>query len=99
MPDKSIDALDETGSRVHYSNAQFPPEITEKENEIASVKDRKSAAVKDQNYELAARYRDRQTVLEAELRQLNEKWQSGESDEPQIQVFLYNGWLNRRASV
>ena len=84
MPDKSIDALDETGSRVHYSNAQFPPEITEKENEIASVKDRKSAAVKDQNYELAARYRDRQTVLEAELRQLNEKWQSGESDEPQI---------------
>ena len=84
MPDKAIDALDETGSRVHYSNAQFPPEITEKENEIASVKERKSAAVKDQNYELAARYRDRQTVLEAELRQLNEKWQSGESDEPQI---------------
>ena len=84
MPDKAIDALDETGSRVHYNNVQIPPEITEKESEIALVKDRKSAAVKNQNFELAARFRDRQTVLEAELKQLNEKWQNGESEERQI---------------
>jgi ATP-dependent Clp protease ATP-binding subunit ClpC len=84
MPDKAIDALDETGSRVHYNNVQIPPEITEKESEIALVKDRKSAAVKNQNFELAASFRDRQTVLEAELKQLNEKWQKGESEERQI---------------
>jgi ATP-dependent Clp protease ATP-binding subunit ClpC len=84
MPDKAIDALDETGSRVHYNNVQIPPEITEKESEIAQVKDRKSAAVKNQNFELAASFRDRQTVLEAELKQLNEKWQNGESEERQI---------------
>ncbi|MCR5577951.1 MAG: ATP-dependent Clp protease ATP-binding subunit [Prevotella sp.] len=84
MPDKAIDALDETGSRVHYNNVQIPPEITEKESEIAQVKDRKSAAVKNQNFELAASFRDRQTVLEAELKQLNEKWQKGESEERQI---------------
>ena len=84
MPDKAIDALDETGSRVHYSNAQIPPEITEKENEIAHIKEKKNKAVKDQNFELAAGFRDRQTVLEAELRELNEKWQNGEAEEKQV---------------
>ena len=84
MPDKAIDALDETGSRVHLSNAQIPPEIAEMEKEIAHVKDRKNAAVKNQNFELAAGYRDRQTQLEADLKALNEKWQNGETDEQQV---------------
>ena len=83
MPDKAIDALDETGSRVHYSNAQIPPEVIQTEKEIAEIKERKNAAVKNQDFELAAGYRDRQTVLEAELRRLNEKWQNGESEERQ----------------
>ena len=83
MPDKAIDALDETGSRVHLSNAQIPPEIAEMEKEIARIKDRKNAAVKNQNFELAAGYRDRQTQLETDLKALNEKWQSGESEERQ----------------
>ena len=84
FPDKAIDAMDEVGSRVHYGNAQIPPEITEKEKEIAKVKERKSYAVSNQNYELAAGYRDRQTELEQELAALNAKWQSGEGDERQI---------------
>ena len=84
FPDKAIDAMDEVGSRVHYSNAQIPPEITEKEKEIAKVKERKNYAVSNQNYELAAGYRDRQTVLESELAELNARWQSGEGDERQI---------------
>ena len=83
MPDKAIDALDEVGSRVHLCTAQIPPEITEKEHEIAKVKERKQLAVKNQNYELAASYRDRQTILETELAELNKKWQNGESDERQ----------------
>jgi len=84
MPDKAIDALVEVGSRVHLGNAQIPPEITEKEREIALVKERKQAAVKNQNYELAAGYRDRQTVLEQELAELNKRWQDGEGDERQV---------------
>ena len=84
MPDKAIDALDETGSRVHLTNAQIPPEIAETEKEIAHVKERKNAAVKNQNFELAAGYRDRQTRLEAELKALNEKWQNGETEERQL---------------
>ena len=84
MPDKAIDALDETGSRVHLSHAQIPPEIVELEKEIAEVKDQKNAAVKDQNFELAAGYRDRQTKLEIDLKALNEKWQNGEGEERQM---------------
>ena len=84
MPDKAIDAMDEVGARVHLGNAQIPPEITEKEQEIETVKERKQQAVKNQNYELAASYRDRQLVLEKELEELNNKWQSGESDDRQV---------------
>jgi len=84
MPDKAIDALDEVGSRVHLGTAQIPPEVTEKEQEIVAVKELKQAAVKNQNYELAASYRDRQTVLEKELEELNKKWQNGDDEMRQL---------------
>ena len=80
MPDKAIDALDETGSRVHLQNANIPPEIAEMEKEIKQVKECKQAAVGNQNYELAASYRDRQTALERSLQEMNQKWLSGEVD-------------------
>ena len=83
MPDKAIDALDETGSRVHLTNSQVPPEIAEKEKEIANVKEKKQLAVKNQNFELAAGYRDRQTQLEIELEAMNERWRKGEDEERQ----------------
>ena len=84
MPDKAIDAMDEVGSRVHLGNTSIPPEITAKEREIADVKEHKQEAVHNQNYELAASYRDRQLVLEKELAELNKKWQSGECAERQV---------------
>ena len=83
FPDKAIDALDEVGSKVHLGNVRVPKEITEKEREIDFIKEKKQSAVKNQNYELAAGYRDRQTELEAELNELNERWSNGESGERQ----------------
>ena len=80
MPDKAIDALDETGSRVHLQNATIPPEITEKEKEMQQVKEKKQQAVSNQNFELAASYRDRETMLSRELQELNKKWLDGEVD-------------------
>ena len=81
FPDKAIDAMDEVGSRVHLSNAHIPPEITETERQIAAVKDKKQLAVRSQNFELAAGYRDRQTELEKELARLNAQWQKGDDGE------------------
>jgi ATP-dependent Clp protease ATP-binding subunit ClpC len=83
FPDKAIDAMDEAGSRVHLSNAQIPPEIVEKEKELAHVLDKKKQAVRNQNFELAASYRDRQTELEAELALLQTNWSNGETEERQ----------------
>lgn len=83
FPDKAIDAMDEVGSHVHLSSEQVPPEITQKEQEIAEVITQKNNAVSNQNYELAAGYRDRQTILEKELAELNRQWTSGENTERQ----------------
>lgn len=81
FPDKAIDAMDEVGSRVHLAHAQVPNEITEKEKQIAVVKGYKQTAVHNQNYELAASYRDKQTQLEKELNELNRKWSEGDTEE------------------
>jgi len=84
FPDKAIDALDEVGSRVHLNNAQIPPEITAMEREIATVKEKKQLAVRNQNFELAAGYRDRQTELEQQLSNLNAQWQNGDDSERKV---------------
>ena len=83
FPDKAIDALDEAGSRMHLSCAQIPPEIVEKEKVLASVLEKKRLAVHNQNFELAASYRDKQTELETELAVMQNNWANGESDERQ----------------
>ena len=78
FPEKAIDVLDEVGARVHLRHTQMPPEISEKEKEINFIKGKKQAAVRNQNFELAASYRDKQTELEAELSELQEKWANNE---------------------
>ncbi|HEY9551074.1 MAG TPA: ATP-dependent Clp protease ATP-binding subunit [Prevotella sp.] len=80
FPDKAIDALDEVGSRVHLQHAVVPPSIVEKEKEIDFIKQKKQDAVKNQNFELAAGYRDRQTELESELEELNRQWTAGDTE-------------------
>ena len=74
FPDKAIDAMDEVGSKVHLQHAQIPPSIIEKEKELANIHQLKIAAADDQNFEVAATYRDRETQLESELKVLNDEW-------------------------
>lgn len=73
FPDKAIDAMDEVGAKVHLQHAEIPPSIIEKEKELSNIHQLKIAAG-DQNFELAATYRDRETQLEGELKELNDKW-------------------------
>ena len=80
FPDKAIDALDEVGARVFLKHAQMPPEILTLEKEIALIKEKKQAAVRNQNFELAASYRDRQTTQEAKLRDMEQAWSNGETE-------------------
>ncbi|MDR0573699.1 MAG: ATP-dependent Clp protease ATP-binding subunit [Tannerella sp.] len=75
FPDKAIDALDEAGSRMHISNIVVPPYIEELERQIESVKEEKKTAVKSQNFELAASFRDKERQLLSELDVAKEKWE------------------------
>ena len=83
QPDKAIDAMDEVGSRVHLNNVKVPPEIAQLEMELKEVTEKKQLAVKNQNFELAAGFRDRQTVMESQLAEMNRKWQEGDIDDKQ----------------
>ena len=79
FPDKAIDALDEVGSKIHLHNADVPNEISEIENTIRDVKEKKLQSVRDQNFELAANYRDQQSRLESDLERLHSAWLRGDS--------------------
>ncbi len=76
FPDKAIDALDEVGSRVHLTNITVPKEIEEKEKDIEETKENKIEAVKRQNYELAANYRDQEKKLIDQLESMKAKWEA-----------------------
>lgn len=83
FPDKAIDALDEVGAKVHLQHVEVPPAIIEKEKELDEAKLKKQNAVVNQNYELAANYRDMQVRLEKELEALNHEWAFGDNDNRQ----------------
>lgn len=79
FPDKAIDVLDEVGARTHLLHTDVPAELTDKEKEISEVKHKKELAVSNQNFELAASFRDKQTQLEQEYAEMQRKWQEGDS--------------------
>ena len=75
FPDKAIDALDEAGSRVHISNIVVPKEIEELEKFIDNAKEEKIKAVKSQNFELAASFRDKEKEYQAKLEEAKKRWE------------------------
>ncbi len=80
LPDKAIDALDESGARVHLSNITVPPHIIKLEEEIETTSAEKNAMVKKQRFEDAARLRDREKRLIDELELAQREWEK-ESEE------------------
>ena len=83
FPDKAIDALDEAGSRVHLTNINVPKEIEEQEKLIEEARNLKAEAVKSQNFELAASYRDREKELSARLEEMKVEWETRLKDNRQ----------------
>ncbi len=75
LPDKAIDALDETGSRVHLKNIHVPDNIIELEAKIQDVKSEKNKVVRSQKYEEAARLRDSEKQLIDQLESAKRAWE------------------------
>ena len=80
FPDKAFDVIDEVGSRTHIDNLKTPPEIIEVENQIEEVKKEKDAFVKSQQYEQAAKIRDKEKELIRRLELLKTDWEKQEKD-------------------
>ncbi len=75
LPDKAIDALDEAGSRAHISNISVPAKVIELEETIEETKREKIAAVKNQNFERAASFRDTEKILIEKLEVEKANWE------------------------
>ncbi len=74
FPDKAIDVLDEVGAKVRLRNTHYPQELVDLQEQINIAVEKKLQAVKEQNFELAASYRDRQVVMERQLADLKQTW-------------------------
>lgn len=84
FPDKAIDVMDEAGSRVHLTNISVPKEVEEQEMLIEKARNLKAEAVKSQNFELAASYRDREKELSVRLYEMKTEWETRLKDDRQI---------------
>lgn len=80
LPDKAIDVLDEAGSRVHMGNFEVPAEILALEDDIEKVRVEKTAVVKKQDYEEAARLRDKERNLQSDLEIAKREWETRTRD-------------------
>src|SRR6195952_2805427 len=76
LPDKAIDALDESGSRVHLTNIHVPQNILDIESKIELIKIEKNKVVRSQKYEEAAKLRDTEKHLLEELDQAKAIWEA-----------------------
>jgi ATP-dependent Clp protease ATP-binding subunit ClpC len=76
LPDKAIDLLDESGARTHLLEVKIPSKIKNLEKESQLIRVQKDTAVMDQDYELAARYRDEQIIIERKIEQSTQEWES-----------------------
>lgn len=74
FPDKAIDAMDESGARMHIFNIPANMEIDNLESELRDIEERKNIAIKSQNYEAAADLRDELQMKSEQLEQLQHAW-------------------------
>jgi len=81
LPDKAIDLMDEAASKLRIKNLTTPPDLKVIEEEIASVAAKKEDAVKAQNFEDAAKFRDEEKQKIAELEDMKKKWAESKSAE------------------
>lgn len=85
FPDKAIDVMDEVGARAHVNNISVPCEIEQKEMELAEATKYKVESIKNQNFELAANYRDKEKHLTTQLDALKKEWES-KLDDTKVEV-------------
>ncbi|MFY9114412.1 MAG: ATP-dependent Clp protease ATP-binding subunit [Dethiobacteria bacterium] len=86
LPDKAIDLIDEAASRVRIRNYTTPPDLREVKDKVENLKNEKEAAVRNQEFELAAKLRDQEQKLKEELGELLREWEQKKGVSDQVVV-------------
>ncbi|MBR4645688.1 MAG: ATP-dependent Clp protease ATP-binding subunit [Bacteroidales bacterium] len=76
LPDKAIDVMDEAGARLHIQNIHVPEELVAAETAIAEQEKLKEEAIRNQQYNDAAKYRDQIKMLEEERKLIQKTWEN-----------------------
>lgn len=79
LPDKAIDVIDEASSRVKLKNTVFPPDVKEVEAQLSQVRKEKEAAVRMQEFEKAAKLRDKERKFEEKYSEIKAEWETGKT--------------------
>jgi len=80
LPDKAIDVIDESGSRIRLSKMTRPPDLKDIEREISELEMEKEQAVAGQDFETAAEYRDRADILRKQMERIKKEWRESSSE-------------------
>lgn len=86
LPDKAIDLIDEAASRVRIRNYTTPPDLKEVRDKVETLRNEKEAAVRNQEFELAAKLRDKEHKLKEELGELLKEWEQKKGISDQVVV-------------
>ncbi len=81
LPDKAIDAMDETGARLRMGASARPKSLTSRQEAIDALKGKKDAAVKAGDFDSAARYRESIKLASAEFQEALKKWKETHAEE------------------
>ncbi len=81
LPDKAIDAMDETGARLRMGASARPKSLTSRQEAIDALKGKKDAAVKAGDFDSAARYREAIKIASAEFQEALKKWKKTHAEE------------------
>ena len=77
LPDKAIDLMDEAAAKVRIQNLTAPPDVKSIEEELKNIQKEKEESVSLQDYEKAAKLRDKENELKKTLESSKNKWKSG----------------------
>ena len=82
LPDKAIDLIDEAGSRVRLINSKLPPEAKQIDKELRQIQKQKEESVRDQNFDQAGQFREKEMQLSAKIKEVleNKKESSTKND-------------------
>ena len=86
LPDKAIDLVDEAASKMRIKTMTSPPYYKEVDDELASVRSEKEAAIDGQEFEKAAQLRDSEKKLAVQRRELEQTWREGEGDAEPVSI-------------